>query len=82
MIRWLLSPMARRTSLRHRVKESSVTIYVRPNGLDHLFFAYNPPGVLYQISQHVEALGPQVYLSGRTEQAQPIQIEGEGRKLN
>jgi hypothetical protein len=45
------------------------------------FFADDAPGVLDQISQHLEAFRPQLGLPVGSVQAQSIEIENEGRKL-
>jgi hypothetical protein len=43
--------------------------HIRPKGIEHLFLGHDPAGVLHQIPQHFEALGPQVGWTGRSQQA-------------
>jgi hypothetical protein len=80
MISWLPSPIARRTSLIQRVKDSSVTVTLGQTASITSSLAMTRPACSTRY-RSTEAFGSQLGFPVGAEQAHPIEIEGEGRKL-
>ena len=59
MIRWSASPSASRTSLMQRVERFVGYYDLVPHRADQFVLGHNSVGILDEVAQNVEALGPQ-----------------------